>query len=284
MAIFDKLLPTSVAVAMLAGAPVALAQQASGVAPPVAPLAPQGQSAAAANAPSEADEYIIGPEDVIEIEVVGLPDRTRAKVYTDGTIQTNLLGKVQVSGQTPRQVGEQLAKLFKAGGFYANPVVNVEVVNYASRYVTVLGAVSSPGLVPINRPYRMSEVLARVGGVTGGAAEYLVVRPEQGPEVRYNIKDLSVGDVTKDPFVKAGDKIFAPNAELFYISGQVRQPGSFPLSSDLTVRQAIGRSGGLTETGTEKKVTVTRDGKKVKLSPDDKIQPGDVLVVGERLF
>ena len=283
MAIFDQLLRTSVAVVMIAGAPAAYAQSTGGVAPPVAPLT-QGQAPAAEKSPSEADEYIVGPEDVIEIEVVGLPDRTRAKVYTDGTIQTNLLGKVQVSGQTQRQIGDQLAKLYKAGGFYANPVVNVEVVNFASRYVTVLGAVASPGLVPINRPYRMSEVLARVGGVTGAAAEYLVVRPEQGPEVRYNVKDLAVGDATKDPFVKPGDKIFAPNADVFYISGQVRQPGSFPITADLTVLQAIGRSGGLTETGTEKKVTTTRDGKKVKLSPNDKIIPGDVLVVGERLF
>ncbi len=283
MAIFDKLFTTSVAAILLAGAPAALAAQAPGVGPQVTP-APQGQSTVAIQAPSATEEYIVGPEDVIEVEVVGMPDRTRAKVYTDGTIQTNLLGKVHVAGKTPRQIGDQFAELFKAGGFYANPAVNVEVVNFASRYVTVLGAVAAPGLVPINRPYRMSEVLARVGGVTGAAAEYLVVRPEQGAEVRYNIRDLAVGDATQDPFVKPGDKIFAPNAELFYVSGQVRQPGSFPITSGMTVQQAIGRSGGLTEAGSAKKVTVTREGKKIKLSLDDKVQPGDVLMVGERLF
>ncbi|MDP3854026.1 polysaccharide biosynthesis/export family protein [Phenylobacterium sp.] len=258
------------------------AQTPAAVAPPVVPLT--GAQSTAKAAPAADDEYIVGPEDVIEVEVVGLPDRARTKVYTDGTIQLNLLGKVQVAGQTPRQLGDQLAKLLKDGGFYANPVVNVEVVSFASRYVTVLGAVGAPGLVPINRAYRMSEILARVGGVTGAAAEYLVVRPESGPEQRYFIRDLATGDASKDPFVQAGDKIYAPLADIFYISGQVRAPGTFPIAPGMTIGQAIARSGGLTESGNGKKIEVTRAGKKLKLDPSAKVEPEDVLVVKERLF
>lgn len=256
--------------------------------PPVSPLTAGGGGSAKAgdNVPAAgaSDEYIVGPEDVIEIGVVGLPDRARTKVYTDGTIQMNLLGQVQVSGRTSRQIGEQIAGLLKAGGYYANPVVNVEVVSFASRYVTVLGAVGAPGLVPINKPYRLSEILARVGGVGGAAADYLVVRPEKGPEARYSINELATGDPSKDPFVQAGDKIYAPMADVFYISGQVRSPGTYPLKGEMTITQAIAVAGGLTESGSEKKVTTTRDGKKVKLKATDKIAPGEVVLIGERLF
>lgn len=241
--------------------------------------APPRAGGEAANA-----EYVLGPEDVIEIEVVGQPDKLRARVYTDGTVQLNLIGKITASGKTPRQLGEEVAGLLKGGGFYANPVVNVEVSSYASRYVTVLGAVGTPSLVPINRAYRLSEILARVGGVQATAADYLIVRPENGAEKRYLIADLATGDAEKDPFVSPGDKIFAPAAEVFYISGQVNNPGPFAVRSDLTVRQAIARAGGLTAAGSDKKVEVTREGKKVKLKGDDKVEPGDVLVVGERLF
>lgn len=267
-------------------APVSAGAQAPAntIAPPVAPLAQQGPPAASSpNDPASA-EYVLGPEDVIEIEVVGQPDKARARVYTDGTVQLNLVGKITAAGKTPRELGTEVAQALKSGGFYANPVVNIEVSAYASRYVTVLGAVGSPSLVPINRPYRLSEILARVGGVLPSGADFLIVRPEKGDERRYLINDLAAGDASKDPFVTPGDKIYAPVAEVFYISGQVNAPGTFPVKTDLTVRQAIARAGGLTASGSDKKIEVNRGGKKVKLAGDAKVEPGDVLVVGERLF
>jgi polysaccharide export outer membrane protein len=257
--------------------------QVGGVAPPVVPVAdsPAGltSSSTVANA-----EYVLGPEDVIEVEVVGQTDKWRAKIYADGTIQLNLIGKIPAAGRTPRQLAEDIAVLLKSGGFFANPTVNVDVSSYSSRYVTVLGSVASPSLVPINRSYRLSEILARVGGAQNGAADYLVVRPEQGGERRYELKDLAMGDATKDPFVTAGDKIYVPLAEQFYVSGQVHSPGTFAMKTGMTVGQAIAVAGGLSPSGSDKKVTVTRDGKKAKLSSADLVRPGDVLVVGERLF
>jgi len=254
----------------------ALAQQTA--TPPVKPAA-----GLPATDPASA-EYILGPEDALEIEVVGQPDRLRARIYTDGTIQLNLIGKIMAAGRTSRQLGEDIAKALKAGGYYANPVVNVEVSSYSSRYVTVLGAVTSPGLVPINRPYRMSEILARVGGVAERAADHLIVRPETGPEKTFVIEKLSTGDLKDDPYVAPGDKIFIPVADVFYISGQVAAPGTFPLRTDMTLRQAIARAGGLTQSGTDHGIVVTRGGKKIKLEAGAKVEPNDVIVVRERLF
>lgn len=274
----------------LAGAPAAASAQVSGPAPPVVPLGTQSATAPPPAVPTgppgagSSTEYLLGPEDVIDVEVVGQPDRARARVYADGSIQMNLIGKMNASGKTPRQLGDEIAQALKAGGYYANPIINVEVSSYASRYVTVLGAVGSPSLVPINRPYRLSEILARVGGVQPMAADYVIVRGEVGDEKRFMIDDLARGDSSKDPYVAAGDKIFAPVADVFYISGQVLSPGSFPMKSDMTARQAIARAGGLTPSGSDKKVEVTRGGKKIKLAGDAKVEPGDVLVVGERLF
>lgn len=264
----------------VAAATPALAQQPTAATPPVVPL----KAAEQLGGPADPAEYVLGAEDVIEIEIVGQPDRAKARVYTDGTVQLNLLGKLTAAGKTPRELGLEIAQGLKQGGFYANPVVNVEVSNYASRYVTVLGSVGSPGLVPVNRRYRLSEILARVGGVQASGADYVVVRPETGPERRYLIEKLATGDSDEDPYVTPGDKIFAPAADIFYISGQVNSPGTYAVKQDLTVAQAIARGGGLTPSGSDKKVTVTRNGNKIKLDPTAKVQAGDVLVVGERLF
>jgi polysaccharide export outer membrane protein len=229
-------------------------------------------------------EYIIGPEDTIDIEVVGQPDKARLKVYTDGTVQMNLLGRIAAAGVTPKVLASQIAAKLKSGGFYANPVVNVEVVGYESRYVTVLGAVTTPGLVPVNRVYHLSEILARVGGVRENAADYLLVRPENGPERRYPISKLATGDAKDDPVVAAGDKIFCPQAEVFYIAGQVKSPGSYPLKPPMSVAQAIAKGGGLTDLGSSGRVKVSRGGKTMKMTPEDLVEAGDVVTVPERLF
>ena len=261
---------------LLVAAPlIAMAQ---GVAPPVAPAPGAAAPAATSN------EYVIGPEDTIEIGVVGTSDRTRARVYTDGTFQMNMIGTVEASGRTPRQLGAEIAQTLQTGGFYSNPVVDVEGVGFASRYVTVLGAVGSPGLVPINRAYHLSEILARVGGVKDGAAEYLIVRSETGPERRYMIDKLAAGDAADDPLVAAGDKIFSPTAEVFYMSGQVKSPGTFPIRSNMTVAQAIAKAGGVTESGSDKSVKISRGGKTLKLGPTAQVEAGDVVTVAERLF
>lgn len=257
---------------------VVMAQQTA--APPAKAADPLAETV---GAPST--EYLLGADDVIDIEVVGQPDRTRAHVYSDGTIQMNLIGKLMVAGKTTRQLGSEIAAALKANGYFANPVVNVEVSSYASRYVTVLGAVNQPGLVPINRAYRMSEIIARVGGVQDRGADYVIVRPAVGPEKRLQIEKLSTGDASQDPYVTPGDKIFVPMAEVFYISGQVNSPGNFPMRTGMTLREAIARAGGLGESGTDKGILVTRGGgKPVKMDASAKVEPNDVIVVRERLF
>ena len=63
------------------------------------------QSAASA-APKAADEYIIGPQDVLNVTVFGEPDASRAAVTVDndGTIDCPYIGRVQAGGQSPRVV------------------------------------------------------------------------------------------------------------------------------------------------------------------------------------
>ena len=268
-------------VALLALVATAFATFAQAQQPAPAPTQPSGPPVSE----SASSAYILGRDDVIEVGLLGGGAfGGRVRVQADGTVQLPFIGKVPAADRTSAELSETIRKALQAGGFFSDPVVTVEVVGYASRYVVVLGAVGTPGLVPINRPYRVSEILARVGGVREGAADYLQVTSADGKELKLSIRDLASGGGDKDPFVKAGDKIYSPTADTFYIYGQVNTPGNFAISTNMTVRMAIARAGGLTESGSDKKVDATRGGKKVKLKLDDPILPGDVLVVGERLF
>lgn len=266
-------------------AALSLMAPALGAAQPAGASQPAATAAVAASPGPASSAYILGRDDVIEVGLLGRTDfGGRARVQADGTIQLPFIGKVSAADKTTSELSDTIRKALQTGGFFSDPVVTIEVMSYASRYVTVLGAVSSPGLVPINRPYRLSEILARVGGVRDGAADYLIVRSDNGMEKRPLIRELATGDVNQDPFVTPGDKIYAPMAEVFYISGQVNSPGAYPLLSGMTVRMALAKAAGLSESGSDKKIDVNRGGKKIKVKLDDKIEPGDVMVVGERLF
>lgn len=250
-----------------------------------APAVSQSSPPTGIQDPTASSAYVLGRDDVIEVGLLGRTDfGGRTRVQADGTIQLPFIGKVPAADKTTSEVSEDIRKALQAGGFFADPVVTIEVVGYASRYVTVLGAVGTPGLVPINRPYRLSEILARVGGVREGAADYIVVRSDRGEERRLLVRDLATGDLSQDPYVSAGDKIYAPMAELYYISGQVKSPGAYPIQTGMTVRMALAKGGGLTESGSDKKIETNRDGKKVKLKLEDPVRAGDVIVIGERLF
>jgi len=235
-------------------------------------------------APQQA--YILGPEDVVEVDVLGQTDfKVRAPIGADGTIKLPYIGSVQASDKTSEQLSADITQALVSGGYFSHPILSVEIVAYASRYVTVLGDVSAPGLVPIDRPYHLSEILARVGGVRQDAADYVVLRPQNGPERHYIVSALATGDEAQDPMVSPGDRIYSPLAELFYISGEVKTPGAYPMTTGMTLRMAIGRGGGLTDIGTDHGVKVThKDGKIDRPGLDDKIAPGDVIVVGQRLF
>ena len=78
----------------------------------------------------------------------------------------------------------------------------------------------------------------------------------------------------------------AADNEVFYITGQVKSPGAFPAGQEMTLRTALARAGGLSDMGSEKKIKINRKGvqlKKIKLD-ETKVEAGDIISVGERLF
>jgi polysaccharide export outer membrane protein len=65
----------------------------------------------------------------------------------------------------------------------------------------------------------------------------------------------------------------------------VHAPGGFPLTRNMTVRDAIARGGGLTEMGSDRKLKLFRKNVQVgDVKLDTRLQAGDILQIGERLF
>ncbi|WP_375291001.1 SLBB domain-containing protein [Qipengyuania sp.] len=246
---------------------------------------PPAQTPSAAPAAFE-NGYVIGISDVLDVAMVGSEDfRGRVTVQQDGTIQLPYVGTLTAQDKTLLQLSREIAAALTEGGYYIDPAIQVTVAQITSRYVTVLGEVANPGLIPIDRAYRVSEIIARVGGLRATGAETFYLRHEGGDEIPLTIETIARGGDAADPIVNPGDKIFVPAAPTFYIYGQVNAPGTYPIQNKMSLRMALARGGGLTSLGSDRRITVVRDGVEVKkFSLSDPIQDSDVIVVGERFF
>ncbi len=268
---------------------------------PAAPAA-SGEAAAPAQASAgtespapAAGEYRIGPGDVVKISVYNNPDlAVETEVTQAGKIGFPLIGEVALGGLTRGQAEKAIADGLGKGGFVPDAHVNLMVTQYRSRQVAVMGEVNKPGNYPISKATSITEVLAMAGGISAKGSDRVTVirRGADGSAQRYevNVRQLlGAGDLTANGLVDKDDIVFVPVAPVFYIYGEVRQPGAYPLAPDMTVRQALSLGGGLTVRGTERGIRLERRGKgneSLSRRPhlDDRLRPNDVIHVPEGWF
>ena len=249
------------------------------------------QSAASA-APKAADEYIIGPQDVLNVTVFGEPDASRAAVTVDndGTIDCPYIGRVQAGGQSPRAL-ERVVRERLAKGFLVNPSVSVEVVKYRSKSVIVQGQVRSPGEFILQGNASIMSVLAQAGSLTPDAGSYVLIS-RRGPngqleEIKVSRRQLESGQAQNIP-LRDGDTVVVPKAETFFVLGVVRSPGQYTYVEGLTLERALSLAGGASDRAATNRITIERrvngNLEKIKGRSSDLIQPNDTIKVPTRIF
>lgn len=246
------------------------------------------QTTSAQPAPSvmRTDEgYILGINDLIEVTIFGSGQyqAVRSRIKEDGTITVPFLGAVQARGQTARQLSGDITNQLKARGIFNSPVVGVEVVEFVSSSVTVFGEVGTPGLYPIDKPMTVAMVMAKAGGTRSSAADFLVLR-RAGQEHRILLSNAT-GEWSSSTAISPSDEIYVPVAPSIYIYGQVNSAGSYSFKSGTTVLQALARAGGPTLAGSQKNISIYRDGKRIKrVELNSEVRDGDTIFIHERLF
>jgi polysaccharide export outer membrane protein len=263
-----------------------LSQQAAPAPPTAQPPRPEPPSVAA---PAK---YMIGPQDLLKITVFDEPDLTNSyRVDGDGFITFPYISRVAASGLTLGELQDRVRTLL-AAGFIKNPQVRVEIGEFKSQSVLVSGEVRQPGKITMTGSMTLLEALAAAGSATSSASsELTVAHPKKGTEdsevVRINWRDLQLGKGT-DVGLLDGDIINVPKAQTFFITGQIRNGGSYVLEPGTTMQQAIAMAGGLSDRGSDRGITVTRliNGKStdVKVSLEDKVQPNDTILIRNRFF
>lgn len=232
-----------------------------------------------------ASSYVLGANDEIRVSVFGAyPFDVKTRIKEDGRVTLPSVGEVVAQGNTANGFATKVRDQLKAGGYFVDPIVNVEVVSYVSRAVTVFGNLQTPGIYPLDRPQTVAMMLARTGGARSDAADYAILQRQGEPDRQIPLADLDSTTGT-GMLLRPGDSLFVPKAEDVYIYGQVNKPGRVTYESGMTLRQMLALAGGPTLGGSEKKISLNRGKQKFKRADLDMlVKPGDVFTVKERIF
>lgn len=241
------------------------------------------------------DGFVVGSGDVVRVTVFQNPDlAVETRVDGTGRITYPFLGALDVRGKTPGDVEKMIATGLEEKQVLKRPQVTVNVLQFRSQQVSVLGHVNRPGKYPLELPYTVSDALALAGGITPNGADTVILSREENGTVRNIEIDVlqmfaSGGQRADDVAVRAGDVLYVHRAPAFYIYGEVQRPGQFRLEREMTVLQALSAGGGLTPRGTQRGIRITRkdsDGLPVELrsEPTARVQPDDVIRIQESLF
>ena len=168
----------------------------------------------ATDKPVDNPNYVIGPEDVLYIQVWKEEALTRTvPVRSDGMISLPLINEVQASGLTPLQLGESLTEKFKK--FIENPTVTVVVTEANSFKVFVSGEVRTPGVYRLRAETTLLQIISLAGDFTNEAdpRKIVIIRRERGKDKRLEVNYREIIDGTNlgSNFVLGpGDTVFVP--------------------------------------------------------------------------
>ncbi len=248
--------------------------------------------AAAQNKPVE---YRLGDGDSIRVLVFQNPELTlETRVTESGTITYPLIGNLAIGGMTIPGAEQAIAKALSDGGFIQRPQVNIVLLQNRGNQVSVLGQVGRPGRYALETfTTRLSEMIAIAGGIgPTGADTAIVTGMREGKPFRMEIDIAGMflnNHLQDDVVVAGGDVIFIQRQPMYYIYGQVQRAGSFRIERNMTIRQALASSGGLTARGTERRLGVYRRGINDRIEflitdMNESVRANDVLYVRESLF
>lgn len=249
----------------------------------------------------------IGSHDLVSLNVYGAPEFSRTiRVSGEGLLRLPMVKQpVRAEGLMPEQLENAIAQALQSEQILVDPVVTVTIVEYASRPISVAGAVRKPLTFQAIGATTLLDAITKAEGLAPEAgSEILVSRKQPGPDgapislvQRIPVKGLiDAADPELNLKLVGGEEIRIPEAGKVFVVGNVRRPGAYPVedASDMTVLKMLAMSEGLVPFAAKQAYILRREagpgGAKNEIpielkaimdrkSPDVPLQPNDVLYV-----
>jgi polysaccharide export outer membrane protein len=161
------------------------------------------------------DDYVIGPEDILEITVWKQAELSgRVPVRPDGKISIPLIGEVEAAGLTPPKLANVITEKLKT--YVTKPQVNVMVQEVKSQFVNIVGEVGKPGRYELTQPMTILDAITSAGGPTPFAKlkSIYVLRPQVNGTQQtlfFDYKAVIKGrKLEENIYLKRGDTVVIP--------------------------------------------------------------------------
>jgi len=271
-------------------------------------------ASALAGAAQPAASYLLGPDDQVSVNLRDVKEIEFKPVRIDsaGNLQLHYVGKLRAAGLTVEELAKAIADRLK--DYVNDPNVTVEVTDFGSQPVSVMGAVNKPGVYQLKGSKSLVEVLSLAEGLRTDAGYSIRItrHNEYGPIPlanaapdsggNFSVAEVSVSAImgARNPaaniLIRPHDVVSVPRAEMVYVVGSVRRPGGFVLGEkeSMTVLQAVSMAEGLERTAApgDSKIIRTTEGaaKRIELpvnlkkvlsnqESDQRLLPNDILFV-----
>jgi polysaccharide export outer membrane protein len=156
-------------------------------------------------------EYRVGPQDLIEVSVYGLPELARTvRVNAEGKISLPLIGQVEATGLTAQGLERSIANKLSEK-YLQNPQVTIFIKEFTTLRFTVEGAVNKPGVFPIVGQMTLLRALAVAGGQgpLSDMSEIIVFRVTPAGEsvsLKFDATKIRTGEIA-DPLIQSDDLV-----------------------------------------------------------------------------
>lgn len=203
-------------------------------------------------APEDISKVQLVPGTLLSMDVFGIPELSGVNLRIDeaGNVSVPLLGPLRVVGLTMAQAQQSLTQALVAAEILVNPVVHLNVIQFAPEYVAVLGEVQSPGRYQVIAPRTLADVLALAGGETAAAGTDIEVQhgaPGAGTAVQHVAYAPHESSAKlREIMIAPGDSVYVRKAGAVYVLGAVNRPGGYMMVNGgrLNIYQAISLAGG----------------------------------------
>jgi len=255
-------------------------------------------SIADAQTPTPTESLLIGPGDMLHVQVYDTPQfEQHPRVSDSGDVPLLFLGDVRVVGETPAQAADTISARLVSSALMLHPQVSVLIEQFATQDVSILGQVDKPGAYPIGTPRSIFAVLSMAGGLDATADRHVIVRRRGslGAQVTFFVANTPNGGIANDLEIYPGDTVIVPKVGFVYVLGDVARPGGYALTSNdanITVLAALAEAGSTNRTAVLSNVRLLRKTDtgymvasvnigaiQVGKSPDVALQPNDILFI-----
>jgi polysaccharide export outer membrane protein len=238
----------------------------------------------------------IGPGDELDISVFGFPELSQhVRVGNSGDVSLPLIGNLRLAGLSSDEAQTLIERLLADRNFVNNPHVSVNVKEYTTEGISLMGEVSRPGVYSVLGATRLLDLIETAGGLTAKAGSTVTVahRDDLEDPITLTLSNDATKTAKNNIELRPGDTIVVSKAGIIYVVGEVNRPGGFVMEDNkLTASQVLVLAAGPTSGAAlnrTKMIRHTPEGLKDIPLPlkklleaktaDVQLQPGDIIWV-----